>query len=97
MRILLVEPAYRRTALPKASNITHTDGMENLKPYGEDDTRWYPPLGLLKLARFHKQRGDYVQFVSGCDRTLQDQGLWDRIYVTTLFTCLLYTSDAADE
>lgn len=52
-----------------------------------------PPLGLLKLSRFHKDRGDEVRFVSGCDPNVfhcQDlfnpADLWDRVYITTLFT-----------
>ncbi len=96
MRVLLVEPAYRKVFLMKGS-LTETNGMESLKPYGEDDTMWYPPLGLMKIARFHKDRGDEVHFVSGCDPKLFNEdfgneaaysssGLWDRVYITTLFT-----------
>lgn len=43
----------------------------------------------MKLARFHNDRGDKVQFVYGCEakRKIFDiEELWDRIYITTLFT-----------
>jgi hypothetical protein len=80
MRVLLVEPAYRK-------------GKPNIEKRISDDTLWYPPLSLLKLARFHKDRGDEVKFVSGFDPTLfEDQDIfsdgqtWDRVYITTLFT-----------
>ena len=45
----------------------------------------YPPMGLMKISRYHKMLGDQVKFVKGIDRTLDDT-LWDRIYVTSLFT-----------
>ena len=88
MRVLLVEPAYRR-------------GKPETEKRTNDDTLWYPPLSLLKLARYHKDRGDYIQFVSGYDpklfefdnKVLEINSLfedknkhWDRIYITTLFT-----------
>lgn len=80
MKVLLVEPDYRKT-IP--------NNYENRA----DETLWYPPIGLLKLARFHKDRGDEVKFVSGFEKELfqvEDlflEGIyWDRIYITTLFT-----------
>ena len=45
----------------------------------------YPPLGLMKLASYHRQRGDVVQFVKGEDRSVLFER-WDRVYVTTLFS-----------
>ena len=87
MRVLLVEPDYRRTS-PKLSGCQNSAaGTKN------DETLWYPPLGLMKLSRFHKDRGDEVCFVRGCDPTVfSDETLfdpakvWDRVYITTLFT-----------
>jgi hypothetical protein len=59
----------------------------------DDEALWYPPLGLMKLSRYHKNRGDDVHFVVGCDRSTLPSGelfgnhvLWDRVYITSLFT-----------
>lgn len=45
----------------------------------------YPPMGLMKLSTYHKQRGDSVVFVKGINKSLVNE-FWDRIYITTLFT-----------
>ncbi len=45
----------------------------------------YPPLGLMKISTFHKQRGDEVVFYKGTNAALRDQK-WDVIYITTVFT-----------
>ena len=42
----------------------------------------FPPLGLLKIGAFHKNRGDDVVFVRG----LIEPDYWDRVYITTLFS-----------
>ena len=45
----------------------------------------YPPLGLMKISAYHKLKGDDVIFVKGENKELRAQ-MWDRIYITTLFT-----------
>jgi len=45
----------------------------------------YPPLGLMKISTYHKNKGDEVTFVKGCHNRVRYQ-FWDRIYITTLFT-----------
>ena len=45
----------------------------------------YPPLGLMKLASYHRQKGDEVRFVKGEDGSVLLEP-WDRVYVTTLFS-----------
>ncbi|TCX50648.1 MULTISPECIES: hypothetical protein [unclassified Dehalobacter] len=45
----------------------------------------YPPMGLMKISTYHKQQGDNVLFVKGIDKSVANH-MWDRIYVTTLFT-----------
>jgi len=48
-------------------------------------SRPYPPLGLMKIATYHKWRGDYVRFVKGlCPECRRRK--WDRVYIATLFT-----------
>ena len=43
----------------------------------------YPPLGLLKLATYHRQRGDFIRLING----ISDDGFEpDIIYITSLFT-----------
>lgn len=83
MRILLVEPEYRKPI--------HRARREGKNP--DDETLWYPPIGLAKIARFHRRRGDHVRFVVGRDRqvlSVADPCVpgkpWDRVYITTLFT-----------
>lgn len=47
----------------------------------------YPPLGLMKISTFHKEyKKDYVKFVKGNKTEKEISTLWDRIYITTLFT-----------
>lgn len=43
----------------------------------------YPPLGLLKLASFHRNKGDSVELVRGLVKPLESP---ERVYVTSLFT-----------
>lgn len=45
----------------------------------------YPPMGLMKISTYHKMLKDEVHFVKGMDPNI-DAEVWDRIYVTTLFT-----------
>ena len=45
----------------------------------------YPPMGLMKISTYHKMLGDEVCFVKGVDPNV-DAAVWDRIYITTLFT-----------
>lgn len=88
MRVLLVDPQYRRERPRKVL----TEGSRS-RPQRDDETLWYPPVGLMKLSRFHKMRGDEVRFVIGCDPAVCYKGdlfspgqLWDRVYITTVFT-----------
>lgn len=43
----------------------------------------YPPLGLLKLASYHRVKGDSVELIRGC--SFPDRKP-DKVYVTSLFT-----------
>lgn len=47
----------------------------------------YPPVGLMKLATFHKTiLHDYVRFTKGRLPVALTNTKWDRVYVTSLFT-----------
>lgn len=59
--------------------------MENILLIEPDYKNKYPPLGLMKISTYHKQRGDNVVFYKGCSQELKEQ-VWDRIYISTLFT-----------
>lgn len=85
LRVLLVEPDYRRNS----RSIRERVKIEDPPKQRDDESLWYPPIGLMKLARFHKERGDDVQFVYGCDGKVEifrGAQCWDRIYITTLYT-----------
>ena len=43
----------------------------------------FPPLGLLKIGAYHRQKGDTVRLVRG---KIKDPDFYDRVYVTTLFS-----------
>lgn len=46
----------------------------------------YPPLGLMKIAQYHKEKGDHVEFTKGLSVDKRDKTEWDRIYVASLFS-----------
>ena len=46
----------------------------------------YPPLGLMKLATYHRRRGDNVRLMKGSKLAPLLHQPWDRVYVTTLFS-----------
>jgi len=73
MRVLLVEPNYfkLRARNDEDFDSQSSDSVSSVKSRRtrvSDETLRYPPIGLLKLARFHKDRGDQVRFVSGYDK-----------------------------
>lgn len=43
----------------------------------------YPPLGLLKLASYHRGKGDTVELIRGCSVLEKTP---DKVYITSLFT-----------
>lgn len=47
----------------------------------------YPPMGLMKISTYHKNRGDVVRFYKGCMPETELLGFNpDRVYITSLFT-----------
>lgn len=59
--------------------------MERILLVEPDYQNKYPPIGLMKIATFHKERGDLVEFYKGdAPYTLVSQ--MNRVYITTLFT-----------
>lgn len=45
----------------------------------------FPPLGLLRISSYHKEKGDFVIFVRGKVPEMRNRN-WNRVYVSSLFT-----------
>lgn len=59
--------------------------MSNILLVEPDYKSKFPPLGLMRLSTFHKQRGDSVTFSRGKDAKLKEMN-WHKVYISTLFT-----------
>lgn len=61
--------------------------MQNILLLEPNYKNKYPPIGLMKIATFHKSiLHDYVRFAKGSLPIELSNTKWDRVYVTTLFT-----------
>lgn len=59
--------------------------MRNILLVEPDYRSKFPPLGLLKIASYHKGCGDSVTFIRGMEKKIQSLH-WHRIYISSLFT-----------
>lgn len=59
--------------------------MERILLVEPDYQNKFPPLGLMKLATYHRSKGDYVEFYKGKAPYIL-VNTFHRVYVTTLFT-----------
>jgi hypothetical protein len=59
--------------------------MRNVLLVEPDYRSKFPPLGLLRIAAYHKEKGDSVTFARGMVEDLRALS-WHRIYVSSLFT-----------
>lgn len=59
--------------------------MSNILLVEPDYRSKFPPLGLMKISTYHRNRGDCVTFVRGKVPEKRDMH-WHRIYISSLFT-----------
>ena len=59
--------------------------MERILLVEPDYNNKYPPIGLMKIATYHKKKGDYVEFYKG-KAPFQLITKMDRVYITSIFT-----------
>ncbi|HHV61424.1 MAG TPA: cobalamin-binding domain-containing protein [Firmicutes bacterium] len=59
--------------------------MGNILLIEPDYRAKFPPLGLMRISTFHKDRGDMVTFARGKVPALRNAD-WHRIYISSLFT-----------
>lgn len=59
--------------------------MERILLVEPDYRNKYPPIGLMKLATYHRSKQDYIRFYKG-KAPYTTVAKFDRVYVTTLFT-----------
>lgn len=65
--------------------------MERILLVEPDYNNKYPPIGLMKLATYHKNKGDYVEFYKG-KAPFQLISKMDRVYITSIFTFFFDTT-----
>ena len=59
--------------------------MERILLVEPDYKNKFPPLGLMKIATYHRSKGDIVEFYKG-EAPYTQVISKDRVYITTLFT-----------
>lgn len=59
--------------------------MERILLIEPEYSNKFPPLGLMKIATYHREKGDIVEFHKG-EAPYVKLSTVDRVYITTLFT-----------